>query len=68
MKLWFKAAIIRAVKTFAQTALAMIGTTAIFWDVNWGAIMSGAGMAFILSLLTSMKGLPEVQTKEDSEE
>ncbi len=68
MKLWFKAAIIRAVKTFAQTALAMIGTTAIFWDVNWGAIMSGAGMAFILSLLTSMKGLPEVQTKEESEE
>jgi hypothetical protein len=68
MKLWFKAAIIRAFKTFAQTALAMIGTTAIFWDVNWGAIMSGAGMAFILSLLTSMKGLPEVQTKEDSEE
>ena len=68
MTKWFKAAIIRAIKTFAQTALAMIGTTAIFWDVNWGAIMSGAGMAFILSLLTSLKGLPEVQTKEDSEE
>jgi phage membrane protein len=59
-KKWFKAAGIRAVKTIAQSAIATIGTSAAFGDINWLAVGSTALLAGILSLLTSIAGLPEV--------
>ena len=59
-KLWVKAAGIRAVKTVAQTAAAMIGTSVLFSDVNWMATVSTAVLAGVLSLLMSVAGLPEV--------
>jgi len=62
MKKFLKAAGIRAVRTVAQTALAIIGTSAVLSDVNWGIVASGAILAGILSLLTSVAtGLPEVE-------
>ncbi|MBR5135205.1 MAG: hypothetical protein IKV35_06370 [Clostridia bacterium] len=60
-KVWFKAAGIRAVKTVAQTAVAMIGTSVLFSDVNWMATASTAVLAGVLSLLMSVAGLPEVK-------
>ncbi len=60
-KKWFKAAGIRAVKTMAQTAAAMIGTGAVMSDVNWCMVASAAALAGVLSLLTSVAGLPEVK-------
>ena len=60
-KEWLKAAGIRAVKTVAQTAVATIGTSAAFGDVNWVAVGSTALLAGMLSLLTSVAGLPEVE-------
>lgn len=60
MKTWFKAAGIRAVKTVAQTAVATIGTSAVLGDVNWLAVGSAAVLAGILSMLTSIAGIPEV--------
>ena len=57
---WFKAAGIRALKTMAQTAIATIGTSAVFSDVNWLIVASSSALAGILSLLTSIAGLPEV--------
>ena len=61
-KEWIKAAGIRALKTVAQTALATIGTTAIvLTDVNWIAVLSASLMAGVLSLLTSLAGLPELK-------
>ena len=57
---WWKAAGIRAIKTFAQSAIAAIGTTAIISEVNWPIVFSTAGLASIISLLTSVAGLPEV--------
>lgn len=57
---WFKAAGIRAIKTVAQTAVATIGTSAVMGDVNWLMVGSAALLAGILSLLTSVAGLPEV--------
>ena len=59
-KAWLKAAIVRAVKTVAQTAAATIGTSAILSDVDWRVCLSAAALAGILSLLTSVAGLPEV--------
>ena len=61
-KNWFKAAGIRPIKTIAQTAIATIGTSAILSEVNWAVVGSAALLAGILSLLTSVAGLPEVQS------
>ena len=59
-KAWIKAAGVRAVKTVAQTAVATIGTSAVMGDVNWIMVGSASLLAGILSLLTSVAGLPEV--------
>lgn len=59
-KKWFKAAGISAVKTVAQTAVATIGTSAVISEVNWLVVASASILAGILSLLTSVAGLPEV--------
>lgn len=58
---WIRAAGIRALKTFAQTMLATIGTTAILEDVNWTIALSASLLAALLSILTSIAGLPEVE-------
>lgn len=60
-KKWIKAAGIRAVKTFAQAAVAMIGTAVVLGDVNWISVLSAAALAAILSLFTSIAGLPELK-------
>lgn len=58
---WLKAAGIRALKTFAQTMIATIGTTVIIEDVNWAVVVSASALAALLSILTSVAGLPEVE-------
>lgn len=58
---WWKAAGIRAIKTIAQTAVATIGTAAVMAEVNWWMVLSASVLAGILSLLTSVAGLPEVK-------
>lgn len=63
-KKWWAAAGIRALKTIAQTAIATIGTTAVMEQVNWAVVASASALAGILSLLTSLAGLPEVDTDE----
>jgi hypothetical protein len=61
---WWKAAGIRAIKTAAQTAVALIGTGVVgFTDLDWIRIASVSGVAAVLSLLTSLAGLPEVQNQ-----
>ncbi len=61
IKKWLKAAGIRALKTVAQTAVATIGTAAVLGDVNWIVAASASALAGILSLLTSVAGLPELK-------
>lgn len=61
MKKWFKAAGVRALKTVAQTAVATIGTSAVLSQVDWLVVGSASLLAGILSLLTSVAGLPEVK-------
>lgn len=60
---WIKAAGVRAIKTMAQTAVALIGTNAFITAVDWKMIVSGAIMAGIVSVLTSIAGLPEVKAE-----
>ena len=61
-KEWFKKAGIRALKTVAQTAIATIGTSALLEDINWWIVLSASLVAGILSLLTSIAGLPELES------
>lgn len=62
---WIKAAGVRALKTVAQTAVALIGTNAIgITEVNWYGVASGAALAGVVSLLTSLAGIPEVEVDE----
>ena len=58
-KQWLRCAGVRAVKTVAQTAVATIGTSAVLGEVNWVAVLSASALAGLLSLLTSVAGLPE---------
>lgn len=63
-KNWIKAAGVRAVKTVAQTSVATIGTAAVMGDVNWVMVASASVLAGVLSMLTSVAGLPEVTEEE----
>lgn len=63
-KAWLKAAGIRAIKTATQTAVATIGTAAVINQVNWLMVVSASALAGVLSILTSVAGIPEVETKE----
>ena len=63
-KKWLKAAAIRAVKTVAQTAAAIMSTSAMLSEINWVSVLSASLLAGILSILTSVAGLPEVKSEE----
>ncbi len=60
-KTWWRAAAVRAIKTVAQTAIGCIGAAAVLGDVNWPMVASAAVLAGVVSLLTSVAGLPEVE-------
>lgn len=64
-KKWFKAAGIRAIKTVAQTAVATIGTTAAISSIDWRMVVSASLLAGLLSMLTSVAGVPEVESGDD---
>lgn len=64
-KKWVKASAVRAVKTMAQTAVATIGTSAVMGDVNWLMVASASALSGIVSILTSVAGIPEVEGKEN---
>lgn len=66
-KSWAKAAAIRAIKTVAQTAIATIGTAAVIGNVDWVSVASASALAGVLSLLTSVAGLPEVTDDESGD-
>lgn len=66
LKKWFAAAGVRAIKTVAQTAVATISTSAIMSEVNWPVVASASLLAGILSLLTSVAGLPELKVEEEA--
>lgn len=66
-KKWLKKAGIRAVKTMAQTFVATVGTAAVMQDVNWTMVLSATVLSGILSIATSVAGIPEVQASETSE-
>lgn len=63
-KLWMRAAGVRALKTCAQSAIAMIGTSVVIADVNWIMVVSATLLSGVLSLLTSVAGLPEIKMTE----
>lgn len=64
LKRWIKCAGIRAIKTVAQTAVGSIGASAVFSEVDWKIVLSSAVLAGVVSLLTSVAGLPEVKEDE----
>ena len=64
VRMWVKCAGIRAIKTVAQTAVGSIGASAVFSEVNWKIVVSSALLAGVVSLLTSIGGLPEVKDGE----
>ena len=63
-KEWLKASLIRALRTVCQTAIATIGTSALLSEVNWIAVASSSALAGVLSILTSLAGLPEVENEK----
>jgi hypothetical protein len=64
---WVKCALVRAVKTFAQAAIGTIGASVVLADVDWIVVLSASVLAAVLSLLTSLAGLPEVDDDRDSD-
>ena len=64
-KNWLKCAGVRAIKTIAQTEVATIGTSAVMGDVNWVMVASASALAGILSILTSVAGLPELKGSDE---
>lgn len=68
IKKWIKYASIRAIKTIAQTALATIGTSAVISNVDWIMVLSSSLLAGILSILTSIAGIPEVKNEDSLED
>ncbi len=67
MKTWFRAACIRAIKTVAQSAMAIIGASALMSEVDWLTVLSSSLLAGILSFITSIAGLPEVDKEKNHE-
>ena len=63
-KKWFKSASIRAIKTIAQTAVATIGVSTAMGTVDWKMVLSASALSGVISILTSISGLPEVESKE----
>lgn len=67
-KKWVKASVVRSVKTMAQTAVATIGTSAVMGDVNWLMVASASALSGIISILTSVAGIPEVECEDNERE